>query len=539
MDLIITGGPIITMAGEGQAEAVGVRDGRIAAVGSAEEVLALRAKGTEVVDLRGAALLPGLIEPHTHPDLSAQMYGMVDVSGFTHPTAESVERELRDAVAKAAPGQWVFAFGLDPMLTPDLGAWDRDRLDAIAADKPIAVMIQSMHTVFANSAALAAAGIDESTPDPPGGGHFQRDADGRLNGKVEESPAIEYLVRAMGQPLEGAVEGLWAQYGRYRDAGLTTLGMAGTFVPAAAAGIFAALAQRPEMPVRVVGYLRAQNAAHLPERPGSGGDRFRVQGLKLWYDGSPYSGTMLIDDPYLGSPLCCGTLGINPGTTGRANFEPGEVRDLLHGLHRRGWQVLTHAQGDRGTREMLDLYEEVLTTNPREDHRWRLEHCAMISAEDLARAARLGVSCSFHLNHVYYYGPELRESILGPERAERLMPVGTAVRLGHRVSLHTDSPMYPPEPLRLVRTAVTRLTRKGDVLGQDQAISLVQALRAVTIDAAWQLFLDDEVGSIEPGKRADFTVLERNPFDVAPEDVDRIGVRGTWLDGRPTNGAGF
>jgi len=161
----------------------------------------------------------------------------------------------------------------------------------------------------------------------------------------------------------------------------------------------------------------------------------------------------------------------------------------------------------------------------------------MISAEDLARAARLGVACSFHLNHIYYYGPELRDDILGPERASRLMPVGTAVRLGQRVSLHTDSPMYPPDPLRLVRTAVTRLTRKGDALGPGEAVSMDQALRAVTIDAAWQLFLDEEVGSIEPGKRADFTVLERSPYDVAPEEIDRIGVRATWLDGRPTRGS--
>jgi predicted amidohydrolase YtcJ len=182
---------------------------------------------------------------------------------------------------------------------------------------------------------------------------------------------------------------------------------------------------------------------------------------------------------------------------------------------------------------VLDAYEQALRGIERTDHRWRLEHCALITPEDVARAARLGVALSFHANHVYYYGAELRESILGAARARRLMPVGTAVRAGHRVSLHTDSPMYPPEPLRLMRTVVTRKTRTGEKLGAGEAITAEQALRAVTIDAAWQLFAEDSCGSIEPGKHADFTVLERNPLEAPPEELDEIAVTGTWLGGRP------
>lgn len=196
--------------------------------------------------------------------------------------------------------------------------------------------------------------------------------------------------------------------------------------------------------------------------------------------------------------------------------------------------MLVHAQGDRGTREVLDLYEKVLGGGNRRDHRWRLEHCMLATQADLRRALALGVTRSFRVNHVRFYGPELRDAILGPERAARLMPVGEAAALGHRVSLHADSPMYPPGPLSLVRTAVTRLTRHGDPLARDPALTLEQALRAVTLDAAWQLFADDELGSIEPGKRADFTLLERDPFELAPADLDRIPVLATWLDGAPT-----
>ncbi len=242
---------------------------------------------------------------------------------------------------------------------------------------------------------------------------------------------------------------------------------------------------------------------------------------------------MLLEEPYLESALCCDRLGIAPGAKGHANVGRQEFAGMLSDFRDQGWQVMTHTQGDRSTREVLDAYEEALHGRESMDHRWRLEHCALITPEDVARAARLGVALSFHANHVYYYGPELRESILGPERAERLMPVGTAVRLGHRVSLHTDSPMYPPEPLRLMRTVVTRRTRTGEKLGAGEAITAEQALRAVTINAAWQLFAEERCGSIEAGKYADFAVLERNPLEVPPEELDRIAVTGTWLGGRP------
>ena len=533
VDTILIGGPVVTLNPAAPiAEAIAVSGERILAVGNRAEILELRNGNTEVVDLEGDCLLPGLIEPHTHPDLCAQCYSWIDVSGFTHKRVERVESELRAAVARADPGEWLFAFGLDPMLTEELGVWGRERLDEIAPQNPIAVMLQSMHTLFVNSAALREAGIDETTPDPGGGGRYDRDKDGRLTGKIKEAAAEFAFLRFFDQSREAMRTRIWEQHQRYARAGLTTIGMPGLFVPPSMLGVFEELATRADLPVRTVAYLRHEQVDHVDWRPGDGDDRFRIQGVKLWYDGSPYSGTMLLDEPYLESRLCCCTLGIPGGTTGHANFEPDELRELILRLHREGWQVLTHAQGDRGTREILDLYEHALLAHERPDHRWRLEHCALISPRDLERAARLGVTLSFHVNHVYYYGPELRDSIIGPERAERLMPVGTAVAAGHRVSLHADSPMYPPEPFRLMRTAVTRKTRLGETLAADEAISVDQALRGVTIDAAWQLFAEDRIGSIEAGKLADFTRVDRNPHSVDPADLDRIQVSETWLGGR-------
>ncbi len=531
LDTIVLAKRVITMA-DSSGQALGIADGRVVAVGSRDDVLALRSSSTEVVDLGASVVLPGLIEPHTHPDLCAQCYSWVDVSGFTHPSLSGVERALRDAVARATPGEWIYAFGLDFMLTPDLGTWDRARLDAIAPDNPLFVLIQSMHTAFVNSAALHAVGFDESTPDPTTGGRYGRDSSGRLTGKVEESAAMGPFLLGIDWSPEAWSTRMRLQFQRYANVGITTIGMPGMFLPAPYLAVYESLSERA--PIRTVGYLHLEHIVESERRPGAGTDRFRLHGAKVWYDGSPYSGTMLLDAPYLASDLCCCRLGIAPGTSGYPMHERTALSSKLKEVHAAGWQVLTHAQGDRAIREILDIYEEVLGADgDGTDHRWRLEHVGLISPSDIERARRLGVALSFHVNHVRYYGPELRDQILGAQRAEQLMPIATAVRAGHRVSLHADSPMFPAGPLGLIRTAVTRLTRSGEQLGGTEAICLDQALRAVTVDAAWQLRLDDEVGSLAPGKRADLAILSDDPFEVAAADLDRIAIRATWLDGRP------
>ncbi len=540
-DTIITGGTIRTMAhhrgnANGIPEAVAVVDGRILEVGFIDDVMRHRGARTNIVDLAGTCLLPGFVEPHTHPDMCGVCYSWLDVSGFTHRSDAEVEAALITEANRRANGEWIFAFGLDAMLTGDLASFDRARLDRIAPDNPLVVMIQSMHTLWVNSAALRAAGIDDDSPDPEFGGSYGRDSTGHLTGRVEEQAAMgPFLIHADMSPAHLETE-MWRQYQRYAEVGITTIGLAGATVPTAGFGLFRQFADRADVPQRVVGYLRQQQVESLGLTPGDGDDKFRVQGVKLWYDGSPYSGTMLLDEPYLESDLCCCTLGIAAGTTGYANFDPSDLVEILSGLSADGWQVLTHAQGDRGCREILDLYSAALGERSHTDHRWRLEHCLLIDGEDLSRARALGVSPSFHVDHVRWYGPELRDDILGPQRCEHIMPIGTALGHGHRVSLHADSPMYPPGPLRLVRTAVTRLTRAGRLLGPAEAIGIEQALRAITIDAAWQLRLDDRVGSIEPGKLADFVVLEADPMTVDPSDLDKLEVRSTWLSGHPVSG---
>lgn len=525
---LFVGGIVETVTG-GSAEAVAVTDGRISAIGTNDEIGRSRGPGTDVVDLGGRALLPGLIEPHSHPDMAAHLCSWIDVSGFNHPKVVEIEKLLRDAVATTPKGEWIFAFGLDAMLTSDLGVWGRERLDGIAPDHAVVIMMQSMHTLFVNSMALRKAGIDEDTPSPGGGGHYAKDAAGRLTGKVEEGPAMGPFLLHAFDPARPVQDLIADEYRKCASVGITTMGMAGAM--SAGDRFCRNLADDPATPLRLVSYMSHSNALSVGRLPEVDHDRYRVAGAKLWYDGSPYTGTMLLDDPYLETNLCCCTLGIPAGSVGRANFDPEDLLEVLRTLHADGWQVLTHSQGDRACREIISMYADVVDGTT--DHRWRVEHCALIGADELHRSARIGVSPSFHIDHVRWYGPELRSEIIGPERAERLMPIRTAIDEGLRPSLHADSPMYPPGPLRLASTAVTRRTRLGTTIGAHLAITPLEALRAVTIDAAWQLGMDREVGSIEVGKRADLAVVDRSPLRCDPLEIDRLLVESTWLDGAP------
>lgn len=230
-DFIFRGGPILTVdPADRVVEAIAVRDGVITAVGSESDVMALRSSSTEVHDLGGRTLIPGLVAAHEHPTLTAIFGGVVDIRGFTHPTNAEVWAALRAGVAASAKGEWIYAMGLDPMLVADLVVPTRASLDELAPDNPVVVVAQTMHSFWANSKAFAAVGITRDTPDPGRGSFFERDADGELTGFISESAAATPLLTKLRSP--------WRMFGRYEAAldelvaaGFTSVGSLGFNVP--------------------------------------------------------------------------------------------------------------------------------------------------------------------------------------------------------------------------------------------------------------------------------------------------------------------
>lgn len=191
-----------------------------------------------------------------------------------------------------------------------------------------------------------------------------------------------------------------------------------------------------------------------------------------------------------------------------------------------------HVHGDAGVDTILDVYEKALRRWPRDDHRLRLEHVGAITPEQLQRAHDLGVTCSLFVDQIHYWGDIIVDGLFGAERGERWMPVGSAVATGMRVSLHNDPPVTPEEPLRNIAVAATRTAPSGRVLAPEQRITVEQAIRAQTIDAAWQLFSDDVIGSLEVGKYADLVVLSADPRATEPARIADLDVQATFLAGR-------
>lgn len=507
-------------------EAVAIRDGVITAVGTAQDVLPLATSRTEVRALEGRTLLPGFVGAHEHPTLSAVFAAAVDVSGFTHASDAEVWNALREAVARTPKGDWIYAMGIDPILVPDLQMPTRKSLDAIAPDHPLVVISQTLHSFWANSRAFAAAGITRETPDPGNGSLYEHDAQGELTGFIVENPAARPLLKSLQSP--------WRMVGRYEQvlddllaAGFTTVASLGFNVPPLLARYAASDGLEPR--IRQFFYLTRDELGYLPHEPDRGNPFFRIQGVKLWHDGSPYTGSMFLVDPYLDTPLAR-RLGITAGSRGEAMIPQQELVALLEQYAREGWQVAIHSQGDASNREVVEAFRRVPRAPDAAPR--RIEHCILLSQSSLPELARLGVSPSFHIDHIYYYGDALAESLLGAARASRLLPVKAAFEHGLRPTLHADSPMFPANAFHLMRTAMLRRTRTGQVLGADQAISIEQAVQAMTIHGAWQLGMEEHLGSIEVGKWADLVVLSDDPYRVSPEQLDQLEVLEVYVAGR-------
>ncbi len=522
-DTVISGGPILALDDVGsRPESVAISNGRIVAVGSVEEVAALAGPATEVLDLEGRTMLPGLIDPHMHAAM-VQMAGWVDLSPMTNPTADAVMATLRDAEPLSTG--WVVAKLFDPSITRGHPQLDRAVLDRLIPNHPVLVLESNGHVAHVNSAALLAAGVDRTTPDPPTA-RYGRDIDGELNGRLEESAAMAAFFAGFPQVSDDDLRGrhrdlLWNAAGK----GVTLLHDCGIGAVGGAADLDVLNAViDADTPVRYRGMLVStlyDTWLEMGLTPGFGNDLFRVDGIKAWSDGSNQAGTGFQRQPYLGT-----------SSRGSLNYSPEELADVVDRAHRDGWQVGVHANGDAAIDVTIDSFAQALDRTPRGDHRHRIEHCSVLHPDQIERMAALGLSPSFLIGHVRWWGAAFRDSLLGPERSMRYDPCASALAAGLRISLHSDWNVTPLEPLRYVEDAVARImAENGEVLNGDERIPVDAALRAVTIDAAWQCRADDITGSIEVGKYADLVLIEDDPTSVEPTSIAGIAVSETRLGG--------
>ncbi|MFS2318128.1 amidohydrolase [Maricaulis sp. D1M11] len=526
---VFYGGQILLPDGE-TVQALHVHNGRIAALGDADTLMRSVPWGTRRIDLDGAVLTAGLIEPHTHPLATALLGAATDVSGITHADRTSIMAELETAAQSSGPTPWVIAFGWDPAMMDGLDAPSLAELDSLSPDRPLIILTQMMHEAFINSAAIEAAGLTAQTPDPEGG-HFDRDETGALTGRIVEVSAIQAVMAAAPEAPDAALRFLlFNAFNAYADAGYTTIGAASLVGRARdPVALYAAEALAERAVLNTVLYTAPENRQHaqdMLDTPAQSNAVVRLAGIKFWMDGSPYVGGAALAEPYTRSPFTDTVIHLPQGWRGSLLTSAQEAQDLITAANAGGYQVAIHAQGETAIDAALDAIEAA-GGGPH-----RLEHLALITPEQIERANEMGVSLSFFIDHIRFYGHMLPD-LVGEARTARYMPVGAALAQAETVTLHGDHPATPINALRVMETATARQARLGGrVLAPDERISRLDALNMMTLSAARQLGLEDETGSIELGKRADLTCFTENPLDAEFADID---ICGTWIGGRKTD----
>lgn len=525
-DIVLTNAVVHTMdAARPRAGAVAIRQGRIVHVGSEESVQPFIGAATRIEDLDGAVILPGLHDSHTHLIWSGTE--LEDVSLFEATTIDELLAPIAAQAAARPDEPWIRGSGWDASVFD--GALDRTQLDRIAPGRPVYMASADAHSAWVSSAALAAAGITATTPDPPRG-RIERDASGAPTGILRED-AIQLVTARIPAYSHAQVDaGLTSAMAEASSYGITSI-VEASAEPWMLEG-FQRFAERDALDLRVHAAVRVdpdRGARQLSEilalRERHASPMVQVNAIKLFLDGVIESQTAYMLEPYV------------DGTNGAPSFTDEALLETVRAFDRAGFQIHAHAIGDGAVRQLLDAYERVEADRGAADRRPILAHLEVIDEADLPRFAEHGVHAAFSPLWAYAdsYITDLTIPVIGPERSEWLYPMGSVARAGGVLIAGSDWSVSTMDPFDAMEVAVTREAPDGSVttpLTPAQRIELQQVLEAYTINGARASFVEDELGSITEGKRADLIVIDRDPFAIDPVELSEIQVLRTLLDGR-------
>ncbi|MGB8224522.1 MAG: amidohydrolase [Polyangiales bacterium] len=525
-----TNGQVLTMDAEGRtATALVIEGDQIIAVGSDEDVQTWLPKADVTFDLGGRTVVPGFIEAHGHFPGVGLVAVAADLNsppiGLIQNIPQALEA-LKQADADHPGKDWLIGFGYDDTMLEERRHLTRADLDSVSTSRPILAMHISGHMAAVNSLALQHAGISAETPDPPGGEIRKDPETGQPTGLLLETAARPLQLEALNMPVlqqlavvRSAVETYAAQGFTTVQNGLATLEQIKGMSGAAKLGL---IPQRLVLwPQHELGLQVARGTLDLAPYANP---RVHIGATKFVGDGSIQGYTAFLSEPYYRT-------GEHPADyRGYPNIDADTLNAGVKAVHCAGQQVAVHGNGDAAIDQFLDAWEGALAACPAEDARPILVHAQMARPDQLQRMKKLGVTPSFFSAHVYYWGDRHRDIFLGPERAARISPAASALALGIGFTTHLDAPVVPIDSMLQLWAPVARLTSSGQPLGPDERISVEQSLRAMTSDAAWQLRLEKQIGSIEPGKRADLVILSENPLDYRG-DLRDIRIERTVVGG--------
>lgn len=532
-DTIYHGGPIVTVDDANpSAEAVAVAEGRIIAVGTETEVMEHRGEATEVVDLAGRTLTPGFVDGHAHFfGFGAQAVGanlLAPPDGEVE-TIDDLVAELQEFAAGPDVERtgWIFGMGYDDAVLTEGRHPTRDDLDRVSEEVPVMAVHISGHFCAVNSAGLARIGYSADTDDPSGGLIRRRPDSREPNGVLEELAAIPIMMRVLTpQGEDNQAYFLGRAQEMAMSFGYTTAQEGRAF--AATHEMLTATAEARGLAIDVVSYIDYSNR-ELLDSDWHGRDyrqHYRIGGLKITLDGSPQGRTAWRTEPYLIPPE-----GQEPGYKGYPAIPEDEVVAALYDeAMAKQWQVLTHVNGDAAVDQMLRTIRPALEKHGAGDRRPTLIHGQLIRQDQLDALAELGIIPSLFPMHTFYWG-DWYDQIIGPELAQQISPMRSALDRGMLATSHTDAPVALPNLLQVMWATVNRVSRSGQVMGPDERLTPLEALKAVTLWGAYQHFEEERKGSIEVGKLADLVILSANPLTVDPMEINQIEVVETIKEG--------
>jgi predicted amidohydrolase YtcJ len=505
---------------------------RIVAVGSDDAVRAAAAPDARQIDVAGRSILPGFVDAHHHLAFTGAELAAVDAR---YPGAASIAdlvARIAEAAERTPDGAWIRAVGMNPEMFPDGRLPTRWDLDEATRAHPVLVQHMSGHHALANSRGLEARGVDDRTADPEGG-HLVRDERGRLTGYFLD--AAQQLIVPAGvdighhgpgfhddAPLEEIVADIDRGTRASLAAGITSI--VDAQVTRRELTGYRAARERGLLGVRLTAMpissqLDEFEAVGIAGRFGD--DRLAIGPMKFYADGALTGGTAAFTKPY----------GPNGEFTGSLYWQSEDAfQAAIVRAHSAGWQIGVHAQGDRAIDRVLDAYAAAIEAAPREDHRHRIEHCGGPRPDQLERMARLGVMVVGQPRYFWDAGDAWLK-VLDSRRAHRLQPYRELLGAGVRFALSSDAPVASYRPMDTIASAVLRTTVSGAVVGGDQALTVDEAVRACTVDAAASYFADDRLGTLDVGKLAGVAVLDRDLFATPPAELGDVAVDLTIVAG--------
>lgn len=540
-DSIYFGGDILTMSGDAPTyvDALAVRDGRIAAMGGKADMLKLGGKTTRLVDLQGKTLMPGFIDPHLHPILGSLILKAKFASPFDWSFPWGDAKAVRGGeafIAQVKDYDAALADAGEPLLMwgwlePFHGPLNRQMLDAISPTRPISVWAYSAHEMIFNSAALKHFGLLEA--DTKGNSQIDYAA-----GRYWEAGFFTKAVPKIAPSIMSAAamsKGMDRFGVLTQRAGVTTMGDMATGSTGDFAGDVKAMQaslEKPGTPFRVllvpdtntlglqmgdgeklVAFVRAlpaQNGRHL----------FFKKSIKLFADGAFFGQAMQIDPP-----------GYRDGHSGEWIMQPDRLKAAMTLWWDAGYDIHIHCNGSGGLTVILDTLEALEAKSPRGERRIVIEHFGVSTAAQAQRIAKLGAVVSANPFYFYSMADKYAAGNLGAERADELVRLGSLRASKVRFGLHSDFTMAPIDPLLLAWIAANRVTADGNARGAGEKVPVYDALKGITSDAAYVLHMDDQIGSLNVGKKADFVILAQNPMKIAPAKLREIKVLGTVFEG--------